>query len=220
MSLMIAVYSDVVCPWCHLGKKRLEAGLKLAGIDDATIMFLPYELNPDMPAEGMDRVAYLDGKFGPGQRIAIEAKLSEAAQEDGVSFDWAAIKRTPNTRKAHVLIALANGANIGVQIKGDLMTAFFEGGKDIGDEEVLIAIGEPYGLTRAQMEAAFRDSQLNAEIADLEQQAHRIGVQGVPFFIVNNRFGISGAQPAAMWAEALPQILAETAATEGGGVSA
>jgi predicted DsbA family dithiol-disulfide isomerase len=211
MTLSIAVYSDVVCPWCHLGKKRLEEGLRLAGVTGAEITYLPYELNPHMPQEGMERTAYLDAKFGPGKRPAMEERLTEAGREDGVAFNWAAMTKSPNTRKAHILIALATGAGTGPALKGALMTAYFEEGRDIGDSAVLMDIGARHGLERMEMEAAFLDGPLNAEIERREREAQRIGVQGVPFFIINGRYAVSGAQAPAMWAEALPQMIAELA---------
>ncbi len=207
----IAIYSDIICPWCYLGKRRLEEGLKLAGISEAQIAWLPFELNPSMPSEGMDRTAYLDAKFGEGKRAEIEERLSAAAREDGLAFNWHSVKRTPNTRKAHILIALAAGEGAGHAAKGALMKAYFEQGRDIGQIEVLIDIGVGLGLSAPEMHAAFRDSALNGEIERLEGQAQQIGVQGVPFFIVNHRYGVSGAQPAAMWAEALPQMISEPA---------
>lgn len=209
--ITVAIYSDVICPWCYLGKKRLEEGLKRAGVSDAEIAWLPYELNPGMPEEGVERTAYLDGKFGPGQRAAIEARLTDAARQDNLAFNWPGIKRTPNTRKAHVLVALASGQGQGHAAKGALMKAYFEQGRDIGQNEVLIDIAMAHGLSAAELLAAFRDQALNAEIVRLEAQAQQMGVQGVPFFIVNNRFGVSGAQPAVMWAEALPKMMAERA---------
>ncbi|MGL4438418.1 MAG: DsbA family oxidoreductase [Bosea sp. (in: a-proteobacteria)] len=205
----IAIYSDIICPWCYLGKRRLEDGLRQAGIDETDIAWLPYELNPAMPTEGMDRTAYLEAKFGAGKRIEIEERLSAAAREDGIAFNWHQVKRTPNTRKAHILTALAAGQGMGHLATGALMKAYFEQGRDIGENEVLIDIGIGLGLSAAEMQAAFRDASLNEEIERLEAQAAGMGVQGVPFFIVNNRYGVSGAQPAAMWAEALPKMLTE-----------
>jgi predicted DsbA family dithiol-disulfide isomerase len=210
-AISIAIYSDIICPWCYLGKRRLEDGLRQAGIDETDIAWLPYELNPTMPSEGMDRAAYIEAKFGTGKRAEIEARLSAAAREDGIAFNWHQVKRTPNTRKAHILTALAAGQGKGHLATGALMKAYFEQGRDIGENEVLIDIGIGLGLGAAEMQAAFLDASLNGEIERLESQAAGIGVEGVPFFIVNNRYGVSGAQPAAMWAEALPKMLAEPA---------
>lgn len=208
-AVSIAVYSDIICPWCYLGKRRLEEGLRQAGIAESEIAWLPYELNPAMPAEGMDRTSYLEAKFGPGKRAEIEQRLSAAAREDGIAFNWHQVKRTPNTRKAHILTALAAGQGAGHLATGALMKAYFEQGRDIGAIEVLIDIGVSLGLEPAELRAAFLDPSLNGEIEKLEAQAADMGVQGVPFFIVNNRYGVSGAQPSAMWAEALPKMLAE-----------
>lgn len=207
----IAIYSDVICPWCYLGKRRLEEGLRLAGIDEAQVAWLPFELNPTMPPGGMDRATYLDTKFGPGKRAEIEERLSQAAREDGLAFNWHSVKRTPNTRKAHILIALAAGQGAGHLAAGALMKAYFEQGRDIGQNEVLVDIAIALGLSSAELLAAVGDAALNREIERLEAQAQEMGVQGVPFFIVNNRYGVSGAQPAAMWAEALPQMIGEPA---------
>lgn len=210
-SVTIAIYSDVICPWCYLGKKRLEEGLQLAGVAEAQIAWLPFELNPSMPAAGMDRNSYLDAKFGPGKRQEIEGRLSAAAREDGLAFNWPGVRRTPNTRKAHILIALAAGQGKGHMAAGALMKAYFEQGRDIGQIEVLTDIAVGLGLSGAELQAAARDEALNREIERLEQQSQEVGVQGVPFFIVNNRYGVSGAQPAAMWAESLPQMMPEPA---------
>lgn len=204
-SVRIAVYSDVICPWCYIGKHRLERGLAQAG-KSAQIVWLPYELNPDMPAEGVDRTAYLDAKFGPGKRAQIEAHLSAAAAQDGLTFDWSRVTRTPNTRKAHILIALATGLGHGDAVKGALMRAFFKEGRDIGDDGVLAEIGETFGLTRPELTAAFVDPTLHREIDRLETQAHQIGVQGVPFFIINESHALSGAQPAAVWDQVVRKL--------------
>ena len=147
-SVTIAIYSDVICPWCYLGKKRLEEGLRLAGVAEAQIAWLPFELNPSMPAAGMDRNSYLDAKFGPGKRQEIEGRLSAAAREDGLAFNWPGVRRTPNTRKAHILIALAAGQGKGHMAAGALMKAYFEQGRDIGQIEVLTDIAVGLGLVR------------------------------------------------------------------------
>jgi predicted DsbA family dithiol-disulfide isomerase len=206
MTLRIAVYSDVICPWCYIGKERLEAGLRMAEIYDVEMAWLPYELNPAMPAEGMDRTAYYEGKFGKGQRPVLEAKLSEAAAADGLTFNWPAMTRTPSTRKAHLLIALAGPAGLAHDIKGAVMEAFFKGGKDIGEPEILVEIGRAAGLDPESIRAAFTDKDMISRVEKLEAKAHEIGVQGVPYFIVNNRYAISGAQTAEAWAQALRQI--------------
>ena len=204
-SLTILVYSDVVCPWCYIGKQRLEEGLALAG-QKAEVIFLPYELNPSMPAEGMDRASYLDGKFGPGKRAAIEQRLDEAAEGSGLSFNWDKVTRAVNTRKAHILIGLATGQGVGYAVKGEIMQAYFTHGRDIGADEVLIELGMKHGLRREDIQAAFVDPAMRREIERLEDQAQQLGVQGVPFFIINNTYALSGAQPPEVWRDTLLKI--------------
>jgi predicted DsbA family dithiol-disulfide isomerase len=210
--LTIVVYSDVICPWCYIGKHRLEQGLAASG-QQAEVTWLPYELNPDMPEEGVDRTAYLDAKFGPGKRPAIEARLTEAAAEDGLAFNWDKVTRTPNTRKAHILIALATGLGIGNAAKGALMRAFFHDGRDIGNETVLCEIGAALGIETMELKVAFVDPAIRQEIDRLEAQAHQIGVQGVPFFILNHSHGLSGAQPVAVWQDVLRKLSEDATST-------
>lgn len=210
--LSIVVYSDVICPWCFIGKHRLEQALAASG-REASVTWLPYELNPEMPPEGVDRTAYLDAKFGPGKRAGIEARLDAAAAEDGLAFSWDKVTRTPNTRKAHILIALGTGLGIGSETKGALMRAFFQEGRDIGDEAVLCEIGAGLGIEPMELRAAFIDPAIRAHIDRLEAQAGQIGVQGVPFFILNHAHGLSGAQPVAVWLDVLRKLSEEATST-------
>ncbi len=204
-NISLAIYSDVVCPWCYVGLHRLERGLEAAGAT-ARIAFLPYELNPGMPAEGVERTAYLDAKFGPGKRAEIEQRLTQAAAETGLTFDWPAVKRTPNSRKAHVLIAVAAGMGQGHAVKAAIMKAYFSEGRDIGDAAVLCEIGERFGLDKSEILTAFVDPTLAAEIDQLEQQARAIGVEGVPFFIINETHAVSGAQTPDIWVGILEEL--------------
>jgi predicted DsbA family dithiol-disulfide isomerase len=210
--LSIIIYSDVICPWCYIGKRRLEQGLAAAG-RSAEINWLPYELNPDMAEEGVERTAYLDAKFGPGKRASIEARLTEAAKEDGLTFNWDKVMRAPNTRKAHILIALGAGIGQANHLKGEIMEAYFTKGRDIGDSAVLIEIGTAAGLKREEILAAFIDPGIKHEIERLEGQAHQLGVEGVPFFIVNQTHVLSGAQPAAVWADVARKLFEDTTST-------
>jgi predicted DsbA family dithiol-disulfide isomerase len=209
MSLDIAIYSDVICPWCYLGKHRLEEGLRLAGVREVRVSWMPYELNPGMPPGGMARSAYLDAKFGPGKIAEIEATLDEAAARDGLAFNWAGIQTIPNTRKAHMLMAIAATQGRATVAKGALMHAYFREGRNIGDEEELFAVAMSVGLDREAVELAFGDGDLDREIGDIEDRARAIGVSGVPCYIVNRTYAVSGAQPPAFWEANLPQMLAE-----------
>lgn len=204
MPLSISVFSDVVCPWCYLGKKRLEAALDEAGLRDTTaVEWLPYELNPDFPETGMARADYRAAKFGQERSATLDAEMTERGRQEGVAFAFDRIARTPNTRKAHRLIAAANKAGLGDPIATALFRAYFEEGRDIGDEAVLIGIATQTVLDRAAAEAALADQQIGREVAALEAEAARIGVSGVPFFIVDRSWAVSGAQPADAWIAAL-----------------
>lgn len=204
----IAIVSDVVCPWCFIGKARLETALANHGLTDrVAITWLPYELNPDMPAEGMDRTAYLNAKFGPGKRKEIETKLSEAALESGVTFNWPKVTKSVNTRMAHMLIAAASTVQRGSEMTAALFKAYFQDGRDIGDLDTLVAIAGELGFDQNAACDELNSDELRESIIGLEAHAQRVGVTGVPFFIVNGKLAVSGAQPPEVWAQVFQQVL-------------
>lgn len=204
----IAIVSDVVCPWCFIGKARLETALANHGLTDrVAITWLPYELNPDMPAEGMDRTAYLNAKFGPGKRKEIETKLSEAALESGVTFNWPKVTKSVNTRMAHMLIAAASTVQRGSEMTAALFKAYFQDGRDIGDLDTLVAIAGELGFDQNAARDELNSDELRESIIGLEAHAQRVGVTGVPFFIVNGKLAVSGAQPPEVWAQVFQQVL-------------
>ncbi|TCR64296.1 DsbA family oxidoreductase [Bosea sp. BK604] len=204
----IAIVSDVVCPWCFIGKARLETALANHGLTDrVAITWLPYELNPDMPPEGMDRTAYLNAKFGPGKRKEIETRLSEAALESGVTFNWAKVTRSVNTRMAHMLIAAASTVQRGSEMKAALFKAYFQDGRDIGDLDTLVAIAGELGFDQNAARDELNSDELRESIIGLEAHAQRVGVTGVPFFIVNGKLAVSGAQPPEVWTQVFQQVM-------------
>lgn len=208
----IAIVSDVVCPWCFIGKARLETALANHGLTDrVAITWLPYELNPDMPADGADRTSYLDAKFGPGKRKEIEIRLSEAALESGVTFNWSKVTRTPNTRMAHMLIAAASTVQRGTEMKAALFKAYFQDGRDIGDLETLVAIATELGFEENAARDELTNDELRETIIGLEAHAQKVGVTGVPFFIVDGKLAVSGAQTPDVWTKVFAQLARETA---------
>jgi predicted DsbA family dithiol-disulfide isomerase len=208
----IAIVSDIVCPWCFIGKARLEAALSKHGLTDrVAITWLPYELNPDMPAEGMDRTAYLDAKFGPGKRKEIELRLSEAALESGVTFNWAKVTKSVNTRMAHMLVAAASTVQRGGEMKAALFKAYFQDGRDIGDLETLVDIAVEQGFEETAARDELANDELRETVIGLEEHARKVGVTGVPFFIVNGKLAVSGAQTADVWADVFRQVLSDAA---------
>jgi predicted DsbA family dithiol-disulfide isomerase len=212
--LTIAVVSDVICPWCYLGKRRLERAL--AELDQpAEIQWLPYELNPDMPPEGMERASYREQKFGAARAAQFDAQLTALGQEEGVPFAFERQARTPNTRRAHQLIAFAASEGKADAVVEGLFKAYFEDGRDIGSEETLSEVAAEAGLDRGVALAAIRDEGLRAYVADLERQAASLGIQGVPFFVLDRRYGLAGAQPPEMLVAAIERTRADRAAEPG-----
>ena len=200
--LIIDVVSDVVCPWCYLGKRRLEAALKQSG--DAQIRWRPFQLDPTIPPEGLDRKAYMRAKFGDGPRLAeAHARLTALGAEVGIAFDFEAIRRAPNTLDAHRLIRFASQAGLAGAVKERRLADYFVRGRDIGDRAVLNAAARDCGLgdVAARLASAEGADEVRQEIAE----AQRMGVEGVPFFIFAGKYAMSGAQSEDVFAEALAQ---------------
>ena len=216
MSLSIAVFSDVICPWCYLGKRRLESALRQLGLDGTTIRGLPFELNPAMPPGGMARAEYRAAKFGAARADQLDREMTTRGAEDGVAFAFDRMERTPSTRNAHKLIAHATGEGRGGAVVEALFRAYFEEARDIGAEGVLLDVvvfgAAAPGAARAGAGAPPPDEAIGREVAALERRAAEIGVQGVPFFIVDEAWAVSGAQPAEQWIAALRERVARPAA--------
>lgn len=210
--LPIAIVSDLACPWCFIGKARLEKALESHGLTErVAITWLPYELNPDMPAEGMDRTAYLDAKFGAGKRKEIEIRLSEAALESGVTFNWARVTKSVNTRMAHMLVAAASTVQRGTEMKAALFKAYWQDGRDIGDLDTLVAIAGEQGFDEQAAREELTNEELRETVIGLEAHAQQVGVTGVPFFIVDGKLAVSGAQTGDVWAQVFRQVLSDAA---------
>lgn len=210
--LPIAIVSDLACPWCFIGKARLETALARHGLTErVAITWLPYELNPDMPAEGMDRTQYLDAKFGAGKRKEIEIRLSEAALESGVTFNWARVTKSVNTRMAHMLVAAASTVQRGGDMKAALFKAYWQDGRDIGDLETLVEIAVEQGFDEQAARDELANGELRETVIGLEEHARQVGVTGVPFFIIDGKLAVSGAQTGDVWAQVFKQVLSDAA---------
>ncbi|MGJ3263337.1 MAG: DsbA family oxidoreductase [Salinarimonas sp.] len=201
----VTVVSDPICPWCWLGAARLRRGAEEAGIPVA-LSWRPFELNPDMPREGMDRAAYRAAKMGTARSDALDAEMTRLGAEEGLDYRFAAQTRTPSTRRAHALIAFASAQGRDDALAERLFQAYFAQGADLTDDAVLVACAEEAGLDPDHARAALDDAQLEALVLREEERARALGVTGVPFFVVADRWAISGAQPAPLWREALAEI--------------
>ncbi|WP_020470617.1 DsbA family oxidoreductase [Zavarzinella formosa] len=217
MKLTIDVTSDVICPWCYVGKRRLEKALALAGRDDVRVRWHPFQLNPRMPKEGMSRRDYRTAKFGSWERsLALEAQVAAAARGEGLPFAFDKMERTPNTLDAHRLIWLADKEGVQDAVVEALFRAYFIDGRDIGDGPTLLDIVADAGLDRSRAAAFLSGDEGLSEIRAAEEQARRAGVQGVPFFIINNAVALSGAMDPSAFVDAFQQAGAGNPAVEKG----
>lgn len=205
-SVQIDVVSDAVCPWCYIGKRNLEAALAAIPDVKAEIHWRPYQLDATIPPEGLDRRAYLERKFGP--RVAeIYARVSEAGAAAGLDFKFDTIARSPNTLDAHRLIRWSWSAGAQDAIVERLFRDFFIEGKDIGDRAVLIEAARDCGMDANVVADLFvRDADIE-DVQDEIASAQNIGVTGVPFFIIDGKFGLPGAQPPDVLQRAITKAL-------------
>ena len=204
--VIIDVVSDAVCPWCFVGKRRLEAALGQTGEAGVSVRWRPYQLDPTIPAEGLDRRAYMKAKFRDDSRLAeVHDRLKSLGAEVGIQFDFDAIARAPNTLDAHRLIRWAAEAGAQDQVVERLFSDYFEKGRDIGDVEVLVAAAEACGLDGAEVRAHLAGEDGIADVRAEIEHAQSVGVSGVPFFIFASKFAVSGAQGSDVIAKAIEQ---------------
>ena len=213
--ITIDIVSDVVCPWCYLGKARLE--LAIAEVQDEVgvdINWRPYRLNPDYPSEGVDQKAELEKKLGGADRVAqAHATLVQLGKDVGIAFDFDAIKIGPNTLDAHRLALWAHSESREMQdrVITLLFKANFEEGRNIGDHTVLADIAEAAGMDRAVAETLLSsDADKDTVVAEIDA-AQQMGVSGVPFFILDQKYAVSGAQTPDILVNALREIAKEKA---------
>ena len=193
--MIIDIVSDAICPWCYIGKRRLERALAMAPQPDLQIGWRPFQLNPDMPAEGMARQDYLRAKFGDQAGGKTYDHVIAAGREEGIPFRFDRIQRTPNTILAHRLIRYALRENRQDQVVEALFRAYFIDGQDIGVVENLVAVTEALGMDADRVRSYLESDQDLAEIRAEDAFARQIGIQGVPCFIIDRKFAVSGAQP-------------------------
>lgn len=205
--LVVDVVSDVVCPWCFIGKRHLEAALAQHPEGaTATVRWHPFELNPDLPAAGVPRKDYLERKFGGPQRAAqIYARVREAGAQAGIAFDFDRIATQPNTRDAHRLIAWTQASGDAGALVERLFRGYFLEGRNIADTDTLVELAVEAGGDREATRAWLASGRGSAEIAQAETRARELGITGVPFFIFDGKVGLSGAHPPGALIEAIAQ---------------
>jgi predicted DsbA family dithiol-disulfide isomerase len=204
--ITIDVVSDVICPWCFLGKRRLDKALSLIPDVKVEVVYRPFFLDLTIPAGGIDRHKYMSDKFGEERLKTIHDPLIAAGKEDGVPYNFYKITRTPNTLDAHRLIRWALPAGKQAEMKEALFVAYWSEGKDIGDHTVLADIAASVGLDRKTIVTDLASDKNKQEVMAETQQAQQMGITGVPTFIINRKYGISGAQSAEMLADAIKKV--------------
>jgi predicted DsbA family dithiol-disulfide isomerase len=195
MTITIDVTSDVICPWCYVGKRRLEKAIALAGGGDVRVRWHPFQLNPRMPKAGVNRKEYRSAKFGSCERsLALDAQVAAAGRAEGIPFAHDKIERTPNTFDAHRLIWLADQNGVQDAVVEAVFRAYFTEGQDISHTPTLLDVAAGAGLDRSRAEALLNGDEGMEAIRAAEEQARRDGVQGVPFYVINGTLAVSGAR--------------------------
>jgi len=200
--LTIDIVSDVVCPWCYIGKRNLEAALATVPANNIEIRWRPYQLDATIPPEGIARRTYLKRKFG-ARVDEIYARVAAAGREAGLDFAFDRIERSPNTLDAHRLIRWSQSAGKQNDIVERLFRSFFIEGCDIGDRAILIETASQAGMDREVVDRLLDGDADKDSVREEIATAQRLGVTGVPFFIFAGRFGMPGAQPAEVLASAI-----------------
>jgi predicted DsbA family dithiol-disulfide isomerase len=214
---MIDVVSDVVCPWCYLGQKRLDKAIAAVPDVDISVSWRPFQLDPTIPPEGMDRKAYMKAKFGDEARLRdAHARLEALGKAEGIDYAFDAITVSPNTLDAHRVIrwAGAEGAETQNRLVRDLFKTYFERGENIGDRAVLVDVARGAGMEAAVVESLLAGDADSEAVANEAATASRMGVTGVPCFLFEGKYAVMGAQDVSTLTDAIRQIAAAKARGE------
>ncbi|MEP9371316.1 DsbA family protein [Mesorhizobium sp. KR1-2] len=216
-SLTIDVVSDVVCPWCFIGQKRLDKAVAAVPEVDVEIHWRPFQLDPTIPPEGRDRKQYMLAKFGSEERLReIHAKIEQLGLAEGIDFDFAAITVSPNTLDAHRVLrwAAANGSEVQGRLARKLFKLYFEEGRNLGDHAVLVEAAREAGMDAPVVEAMLATDADRDAVANEAATASRMGISGVPCFLFEGKYAVMGAQDTDTLADAIRQIAAAKARGE------
>lgn len=208
--LRVDVISDAVCPWCFIGKKRLEQAIaQRADRYDVEVRWHPYMLNPDVPAEGTEARAYYERRFGSWERfLQMTERVRAIGAEEGIAFDFEKSAHLPNTHASHRLVWMAGGTGRQNEVVEKIFSAHFVEGRNVGDVEVLVELAAGAGLDPDEIRAGLQGDAGKAEIDATLAAVQQMGVTGVPFFVIAERFAFSGAQPVETFVEALDRAAA------------
>ncbi len=189
------MFSDTICGWCYIGKERLKQALREVGGNSIQVTNLPFQLNPDMPMEGMDRIQYIKKKFGSIENAKpMYDNMILQGQQENLEIKLDKIKKTPNTVKSHLLIDYAKLNKVENEVMDSIFESYFFKAKDIGDENVLLEIGKKHDLDIKGLEKFITQKENLQKIDKLDTIAKQMGISGVPFYIFNDKISISGAE--------------------------
>ncbi|MGV6804589.1 MAG: DsbA family oxidoreductase [Ruegeria sp.] len=209
-TVKLDILSDPICPWCYIGKTGLDKALSEIPNHPFVIEWHPFQLNPDMPQDGMDRRAYLERKFG-GKDGAIRAyaPVVEHAEKAGLNIDFEGMKRTPNTLDAHRLIHWAGIEGKQNDVVDALFDAYFVQGRDIGNHEVLADIADSVGMDAAVILKLLKSDADRDDIQQRDTHSREMGVSSVPTFIIANQHAVPGAQPPELWVQVIGELMSQ-----------
>ena len=206
-NMRIDIYSDTICPWCYVGTRRFELAVAARPQYEMRVFWRPFELNPDLSLEGVDRATYLAARIGTPERIAeAHAVLQRQGEASGIEFRFDLMTRVPNTRRSHLLIAHAARSGRETAVKDRVMRAYFEEGCDIGDIEVLVRLGVEAGLREREIRSALILRAGQDGVIAAERHATVLGITGVPTFVFDGQYTISGAQEVATLTRIFDQV--------------
>ncbi|MFK7835661.1 MAG: DsbA family oxidoreductase [Sulfitobacter sp.] len=214
MTIKLDIMSDPICPWCYIGKRHLDVALADHPDHPFTIEWHPFQLNPDMPPEGMDRRAYLEGKFG-GKEGAVRAyaPVVQHAEAAGLNINFEAMQRTPNTLNAHRLIHWAGIEGRQTAAVSALFQAYFVDARDIGDTEVLADIADGIEMDAAVVTRLLASDVDAEDIRKRDAHSRQMGISSVPTFIVAGQHAVPGAQPPELWTKVIAELTAQPQAS-------
>ncbi|WP_025898943.1 DsbA family oxidoreductase [Sneathiella glossodoripedis] len=205
--MKIDIISDTVCPWCLIGKRKLEAALAERPDLDVDIAWHPFQLHPDMPLEGADRKEFTAKKFGSAERAKeLYEHMAKAGQAVGLDFQFSKIARSPNTLNSHRVIKWAASAGCQDQVVENLFQAFFMDGKDLGDSEVLVQAAADAGMNAEIVRDLLATDRDLDVVAAEDARAREMGISGVPFFIIDEKYALSGAQDSSVILQVIERI--------------
>ena len=213
--IKLDIMSDPICPWCFIGKAHLDKALSAHPNHPFSIEWHPFQLNPDMPANGMGRREYLEGKFG-GKEAAVRAyaPVVESSKTAGVAIDFEGMKRTPNTINAHRLIHWAGIEGRQTAAVSALFKAYFTDARDIGDADVLIYIAKSVEMDANVVKRLLDSDEDLKLIQDRDKHSRKMGINSVPTFIIANQHAVPGAQPPELWAQVIADLAAQADAAQ------